>query len=444
MDDQPANRRFPRAAIIVAVVIAGLLAASYYAFVIRRMPPRTSIAQRKLYSGPATNLSAVEDWPRWRGPRIDQISREAAPDALPPGGPRQLWSAEVGLGYSSPIAAGGRVYLFSMNNLKEALTCFDAVPGNIEWSVEGNEGWHASYHGTRSTPTIDGDRIYTYGGQGDLTARRLSDGGPLWQTNVLAQTNSMNLSWGVGSSPLVRGNLVYVQSGKGGAVAVAIDKNTGSVAWKSEAQGLGGYAAPILADVGGTPQLVVMGGDAVWGMNPDTGKTIWSQSWQTSYDVNSSTPIFDEATGRLFVTSAYDHGSLQLRLTPTGATKAWENRNIESRFQGAILDGGFLYANSEGTITCVNWLDGSVKWKAKESDLRLGIGGSMIRAGDKLITMSERGKLSLVKATPGGIKLIGQVKDLIEGKEIWSTPLLYGGRLYVKGGQEFSCFDLSK
>jgi outer membrane protein assembly factor BamB len=406
--------------------------------------PPTNIASRKLYEGPATNLSAVEDWPRWRGPRIDQISREAAPDALPAGGPKQLWSAEVGLGYSSPIASKGRVYLFTMNNLKEALTCFDAVTGKIEWSVEGGEGWHASYHGTRSTPTIDGDRIYTYGGQGELICRRLSDGKPQWTLNVLEQTNSTNLSWGVGSSPLIVGSLVFVQSGKGGAVAVAVDKNTGSLVWKSEAQGLGGYAAPILADVGGTLHLVVMGGDHVWGIDSNTGKTLWSHPWQTSYDVNSSTPIYDPATSRVFVTSAYGHGSMQLQLTPTGANKTWENRNIESRFQGAILDGGFLYANSEGTITCVNWMDGSVKWKAKDADLRLGIGGSMIRAGDKLITMSERGKLSLVKATPQGIGLIGQAKDLVEGKEVWSTPLLYGGRLYVKGSQEFSCFDPSK
>jgi outer membrane protein assembly factor BamB len=433
-----------RISVAALAIVAGAVVTLYLTNVIGCSPPKTSIAQRKLYEGPATNLSAVEDWPRWRGPRIDQISREAAPEALPAGGAKLLWSADVGLGYSSPIAARGRVYLFTMNELKDTLTCFDAVTGKIVWSVEGAEGWHASYHGTRSTPAIDADRIYTYGGQADLTARRISDGKEQWRVNILAETNGMNLSWGVASSPLILGNMVYVQGGKGGSVVVAVDKNSGSVVWKSQATGLGGYAAPVLADVGGTQQLIVLGGDAVWGMNPQDGKTIWSHPWQTSYDVNSSTPIYDVGTSRLLITSAYDHGSLQLQLSPTGATKTWENRNIESRFQGAILENGFLYANSEGTITCVNWLDGSVKWKAKDPDLRLGIGGSMIRAGDKLIVMSERGKLGLARATPEGIKLLGQAKDLVEGREVWSTPLLYGGRLYVKGGQEFSCFDLSK
>ena len=96
--------------------------------------PRTHIAQRQLYQGPATAASAVEDWPAWRGPRGDQISRERAPDAWPEGGPKVLWSADVGLGYSSPIAAGGRVYLFSLNGGRETLTAFDAVSGKIAWS----------------------------------------------------------------------------------------------------------------------------------------------------------------------------------------------------------------------------------------------------------------------------------------------------------------------
>jgi outer membrane protein assembly factor BamB len=438
------RRLILRVALFGIPLIAGVILCLYLTHAIGCAPPRTQIAQRKLYEGPATQLTSVEDWPRWRGPRIDQISREAVPESLPAGGPKLLWSAEVGLGYSSPVAANGRIYLFTMNELKEALTCFDAITGKIVWSVEGGEGFHASYHGTRSTPTIDGDRIYTYGGQGELICRRLADGKQVWRADVLRESNSSNLSWGVASSPLIWGRRVFVQGGKGGAVAVAVDSGTGSVVWKSQAQGLGGYAAPIVADVNGVPQLIVLGGDSLWGMNPQTGQSLWSHPWHTSYDVNSSTPIYDPVTSRLFITSGYGHGCMQLQLTPGGAAPAWENKNIESRFQGAILDRGHLYANSEGTITCVNWLDGQLKWRAREEEMRLGIGGSMIRVGDKLITMSERGKLSLLRATPDGITLLGQAKDLVEGREVWSTPLLYGGRLYVKGAQEFSCFDLSR
>jgi hypothetical protein len=85
-----------------------------------------------------------------------------------------------------------------------------------------------------------------------------------------------------------------------------------------------------------------------------------------------------------------------------------------------------------------------LKWKAKESNLRLGAGGTIVRSGDKLLMMSERGRLSLVRATPERVTLIGQASEVVDGSEVWATPLLYGGRVYVKGGQELVCLELGK
>jgi outer membrane protein assembly factor BamB len=433
------NRRlaFP----ILVILLAAVFLAGPRALRLVGCLPKTQIAQRKLYEGPPTTMgSPAEDWPRWRGPRGDQISHEVLSDQWPAGGPRTLWAADVGIGYSSPVIAGGRVYLFSMNGERETLTAFDANSGKIAWSVEGGTGWASSYAGTRATPTIDGDRIYTYGGSGELTCRNLADGATRWKLNILSETGATTNQWGIASSPLVAGDSVYVQSGKGGAIAVAVGKMSGSVTWKSQATGSGGYAHPILIDAAGTPQLIVFGGEAVIAMNPADGRTIWQEPWSTSYDVNASTPIYRD--GRLFVTSEYQHGCAQFQVTPTGAKKLWENRNIEGKFQGAILDGDHLYANSSGTLVCVKWDDGSLGWSAKDSKLRLGAGGSLIRAGDKLLAMSERGKLSLIRATPESYELIGQ-GDAVEGKEVWATPVLFGGRLYAKGAQELVCLDLS-
>lgn len=402
--------------------------------------PKTHIAQRKVYEGATTQSAAVEDWPAWRGPRGDLISHETLPDRLTEGGPRQLWAADVGLGYSSPIAAAGRVYLFSMNGGKETLTAFDANSGKIAWSDEGGEGWTSSYVGTRATPAIDGDRIYTYGGQGELICRDLADGKPRWRFNALAETGSKPQQWGTASSPLVAGNLVYVQSGRGGAIAVAVDKQSGKLAWKSQATGAGGYAHPILADVAGASHVIIFGGTTIYGMDPQSGRTIWEYPWQTSFEVNSSTPIYRD--GKLFVTSEYDQGCIQLALSPGGATRVWENKNILGKFQGAILDGDYLYANSGGTIVCVNWKDGALKWRASDPKLRLGIGGAIVRSGEKLLAMSERGKLILARATPDGIESLGQAEGVVEGKEVWATPLLYGGRVYVKGAQELVCLEI--
>ena len=401
----------------------------------------THVGQRTLYSGPTTFPAAVEDWPGWRGPRGDGISRETGiVKSFPPTGPARLWTADVGLGYSSPVAVVGRIFLFTLNDQKETLTAFDATSGRLIWSEEGpaGGGWASGYPGTRATPAIDSGKIYTLGGAGEVVCRDLNTGKQQWRQNVLKLTGAGIIGYGCASSPLVAGDKVFVQAGDGGSIAVALNKATGAVAWQSEAKGVAGYAHPILTN--DLNQLVVLGGRDAIGMDPDTGKTLLSYPWKTSYDVNSATPIY--AGGHLFITSGYDHGCAMLKISAGEATREWESKKVMSRFQPPILDRGLLFANSEGTIKCLSWPDGEVKWKGGGSDLKAGIGGSMVRVGDELLILSDRGKLILAHADAAGISILAQA-EIFDDHEIWATPLLYGGRLYAKGSRELVCFDLS-
>jgi outer membrane protein assembly factor BamB len=434
------------AIVLVVVLIAAVGTAKVVRKVMGYRPlPPTRIALRQP-AAPTTDViftGAVEDWPKWRGPRADGISRETGiVSQFPLGGPAQLWSADVGIGYSSPVAVAGKVYLFTLNQGKETLTAFDAATGQILWSDESaGPAWTSRYPGTRATPLVEGDAVYIYGGGGELTCRDLATGKPRWQVNILTITGSTPLSWGQGSSPLIAGDLVYVQGGQGGSIAVALKKADGTVAWQSEARGVGGYAHPIVADVSGQQQLIVFGGKAVYGMDPATGKTIWQQPWETNYDVNAATPVYRD--GHLFVSSEYNRGCMMLRVTPGGAEKLWENKEVQSKINGMVLDRDHLYANSSGTIKCMSWPDGKIAWSASDAALRLGAGGSIVRVGDdRLLCMSERGKLTIARATPEKIEVLAQAQ-LLDGREIWSTPLLYAGRLYAKGDTEFVCFDLT-
>lgn len=403
----------------------------------------TRIAQRKLYQGPTTLPANAAEWPRWRGPLGDGISREKnLAGQWPKDGPTELWSAEVGIGYSSPVAASGRVYLFSLNNDRETLTCFDANSGQINWSEEGGRGRTSSYPGTRATPVIDGNDIITFGGTGELTCRDATTGAQRWQVNILNETGATALDWGTASSPLVAGNFVYVQVGQGGPVALAINRSNGAVAWRSAASGIAGYASPILADVEGSQQLIVFAGKAVYGLEPQSGKTLWEHRWSTSWDVNASTPIYRD--GRLFLTSGYGSGAVMIELSRNAPPKElWRNNQAQSRFQQAVLDGDSVYLNSEGTFMCVNWFDGKMRWKDDENKLKLGLGGSFARLADgRIISLGERGRLSLANATEAGLNVISGA-SILDGAQIWATPLVYGGRLYVKGEQEFVCYDIS-
>jgi outer membrane protein assembly factor BamB len=390
-------------------------------------------------------LFAAEEWPQWRGPRGDGISRETvAAKAWPKDGPEPLWSAKVGIGHSSPVVAGGKVYVFHLQGKQDTLTCFDAATGKQAWSNSASTGWAVSgkYPGSRATPTIDGPRVYTYGGAGDLVAWDLESGKPAWHLNVLKATRAEPLTWGQASSPLVTGDRIYVQSGNGGPVAVAVDKATGKIAWQSE-RGMGGYASIIRADVEGSPQLIVFGGEALYGMDPQSGKTLWKTPWPTEYDVNAATPVYHD--GKVFITSAYSKPPArcaQFQVSRNGVKKLWENRSLTCRFQPPVLEDGYLYGNSEGTIRCLNWSDGKVQWEGKDRDLQLGMGGSVVRlGGDQLLALSDRGKLVLAQATPKAIKPLA-ASQILDGRDIWSTPVVYDGKLYAKGPEEFVCLGM--
>jgi outer membrane protein assembly factor BamB len=404
--------------------------------------PKGRIAQKTVYQGSATLPADAKEWPRWLGPFGDGISRETnLAEEWPEDGPAELWAAEVGVGYASPVAAGGRLYLFTMAGSTETLTCFDANSGRILWNQEGGSGRTRSYPGTRATPAIDGNDIVTLGGAGELTCRDLATGNARWTLDILDATNTTPQDWGTASSPLIDGNRVFVQGGQGGSVALAVDRVSGEIAWQSEATGIGGYAHPILADVDGQRQLIVFGGKAVYGMNPADGKTLWSHPRETQYDVHASTPVYRD--GHLFLTSHYGTGSVMLKVGAGGASPLWERKEIQSRFQPAILDGDALYLNSDGKLTCLKWPTGETLWADKSDALKLGDGGSFVRLQDqRVIALGQRGRLTLARATPEKLEPVSGF-DALDGAQIWATPLVYGGRLYVKGEQELVCYDIS-
>ena len=291
-----------------------------------------------------------------------------------------------------------------------------------------------------ATPTIDGGHIYTYGGGGDLFSRKVADGSEVWHINILKELSETILAWNQASSPLVTEKLIYVQAGKGGPTAVAVDRASGKIVWKSEATEVGGYTAPLLIDVQGTKQLIIFAGDTLFAMNPDNGKTIWSMPWKTSYEVNATTPNYRD--GKLFVSSAYGYGSAMLSVTPTSAAVDWKSRELQQKFQPAILDGDYLYMNSNGILKCLQWPTSKVVWSSSDPKLKLEEGGSIVRDRDKLIALSQRGKLILAEATPKGVKLISQMK-LFDFNTTWATPLIYHGKLYARGEDTLVCMDIA-
>lgn len=389
-----------------------------------------------------SGAAVAENWPRWLGPNGTGISTETGlAESWPTDGPKKVWERKVGTGYSSPVAVDGKVYFFAEQDSNDVLTALNADTGAPVWSESYKRDGEVAFPGSRATPTVEGSRIYTYGSYGDLICRELADGKLVWHIKMLKETNSKALEWGCASSPLIVGDRIFVQIGKeGDCIAAAIDKNTGKLLWKSEAKGLSSYASLIQIDVSGQKQIIVFAGEHVYSLDPATGKTIWSEPWKTEYDINAATPIYHE--GKLLVTSTRNFGSMLITVTPSGHKKEWEKKDIASKFQPPILDGGVVYVNSNGVLRCVTWPDSTVKWSATGRDLNLGAGGSLLRVGDKLITLSERGRLSLVKASATEYKLLGSA-PLFDYSQVWSMPVVYKGKLYAKGEHDLVCLDVS-
>ncbi|HET6251429.1 MAG TPA: PQQ-binding-like beta-propeller repeat protein [Tepidisphaeraceae bacterium] len=394
-----------------------------------------------------STTALATEWPKWLGPEGNGISTDKIAEQWPADGPKKLWSQTVGLGYSSVVAVDGKVYFFGMQGANDVLTAMDAGTGKVLWAESSKVGHKPSQNQAANpqnglplpdaTPTIDADRIYTYGGGGDLIARNLADGKAVWQLNVLDETGAKNLAWSEASSPLVTAKLVYVQGGDGGAAAVAVDKATGKIAWKSE-KGLGGYAAPILISAGGISQVIFFGGKTLYSFDPQTGKTIWKQPWDTQYDVNASTPIFSD--GHLFITSGYGHGCAMFTISATAAKLDWKGKEISSKFQPCILDNGKLYGNSGGILKCMTWPTKDVVWSSR--DVELNEGGSFVIDGNLMIALGEKGKLSLVKLDdPAGPKVVSDM-DAFTTSPIWSAPVIYHGKLYIHGKDQLVCLDI--
>lgn len=409
----------------------------------------TRVGTRQLYQpASAEAFKPVEDWPKWRGPRGDGVSREPLGAAWPKDGLKRLWVADVGIGFSSPVAVGGRVYLFSLNNGRDNLTCFDADTGRVVWSHDADAGWGGDYAGARATPAVSGDAIYTFGGRGELACRDLATGTLRWAQDALAATGGKAAQWGTASSPLVEGGLVVVQGGGGGGnTAVAFRADTGAVAWKSQATVPAGYAAPIAVDVDGARQVVVFAAEAVLGLDPASGRTLWQEPWVSNYGVAATTPVYRD--GHLLVSTGYGKGCLMLKLSAAGATKAWAKRDLDNKFNGMVLDGDLLFGVSDvrggGRLTCLSWPDGAVRWKADDSALTVGPGGSVVRAaGDHLLLMSEGGVMTLARASAAGVVMVSQFQALEGVTNVWSTPLVYGGRVYAKAPKELVCFELPR
>jgi outer membrane protein assembly factor BamB len=402
----------------------------------------------------ATVVSFAADWPQWRGPERNGISKETGLlQEWPKEGPKLLWqSRDVGSGYSTPAIVGERIYLLANEGIENEFVCaFTVQDGTRVWQTRlgqvGNPKQDPNFPGARSTPTVDGQLLFALGSDGDLACVEISNGKVRWQKNLRRDFGGKPGQWAYSESPLVDGNAVICTPGGSEATLIALDKNTGAVLWKSAVPGgdEAAYASPIIVEAAGIRQYVQMLGKGLVGVDVRTGKFLWRYDKTVSkYRANIPTPV--ASNGLIFSAGAGTGAGLIKLSDNNGEVKPEQiyfSPKLPTAIGGAIKIGDHLYGTTGQAMLCLDFMSGQLKWEERA----LGA-ASLCFAADRLYLHGENGDVALVEPTADGYREKGrftppnQPEHSNPMEKAWAYPAVANGRLYLRDHNSLWCYDV--
>lgn len=393
-----------------------------------------------LFFVPAQGHCEPDDWPQFRGPNRDGKSGETnLVESFGPDGPKQLWSAEGGKGYSGMSVVDGRLFTLVARGGDELALALDAETGKELWTYRLDDAYRNSFgDGPRSTPTVDGGVVYVLGARAKLAALDAETGEPRWTQDLKKSFGARVPTWGVATSPTVLDDLLLVDvGGRDGASVAALHKRTGLVRWTAGTD-IAGYSTPLPITVQGRQQVIFFTGTKIQSVDPKDGTVLWTERWRTEYDVNAAAPVF-LPPNRLFVSSGYDTGAAVYEIEVEGrdvsAREVWSSRGMKNQFSSSIYLDGHIYGFDNSILKCIDPKTGEDVWRAR------GYGhGSMTYADGKLILLSDRGKLGWVEPSPEELRELDTAQ--IFHSKTWTVPTLADGVLYVRDESRILALDV--
>ena len=390
-------------------------------------------------------VASAADWPQWLGPNRKGSSPEVRLlTDWPAAGPRVLWQAAGGEGYSAIVVAEGRAFTLVQRGDDELALALDAVTGKELWSTRCGPGYKNEYgNGPRSTPAVAGTRLYVQSVHGPFLCLATDTGKVLWQRDILAEFGGENIDWGLSASPLIEGDLVLVVPGAKGAGIAALHKETGKPVWKT-GDDRAAYASPVAVTVGDKRQVVFFTASGLLAVQPESGKELWRIPWTTEDDCNICTPLL--IGDQLFISSAVNVGCGLFQLSATAKpTLVWESKGVKSIMKNywatSVMHDKHLYGLSGETsgvinLNCIELATGKLIW-SKE---RFGQGAVIVADGHLFIT-TKAGELVLVPATPNGYQEKARLKRLGDNR---TPPTIANQRLYLRDRKTIICLDIAR
>jgi outer membrane protein assembly factor BamB len=401
-------------------------------------------------------------WPQFHGPQRNAVSPDTGLlTEWPENGPPLVWEAHgAGRGYSSVAIVGERLYtmgdglsIADADDKDEYVVCFNLADGAFVWKAKIGPAWNSGqsdWQSSRSTPTVDGDLLYTLSPHGDLVCLESATGKEVWRKHMEKDLGGKKGDgWGYSESVLIDGDKLVCTPGGESATMVALNKKTGEEIWKAASPGDrgAGHASVVISEVGGTRVYVNTTAGGALGVRAEDGQLLWT------YPIDRTTAVIPTPIVRgdlVFFTAGYNRGGALLRQVPgdNGQVKAEEiyplNTDLNNKHGGVILVGDHLYGDSNdgGMPFCAELMTGKIVWKERGPGKR---SASVTAADGHLYIRWADGTMALAKASPDGFTVTGSFKIPGSGdRPSWSHSVIVGGKLYLREGDKILCYNVAK
>lgn len=386
------------------------------------------------------------DWPQLFGPTRDGVCTETnLVLPWPKDGPPVAWQRPVGAGFSGLVVAGERLIFFHRLDDNEVVECLHPATGKERWKFTYPTAYRDDFgfdDGPRATPVIDGKQVFTFGAEGTLHALDLETGQKQWRRKLNEEYKVRKGFFGVGSSPIVEGELIVVNVGgrEGKAGIVALNRRTGKEVWGSTDHEAS-YSSPTAATIDGARHLLFLTREGLVSLDPANGGVRFTKRWRAliNASVNAATPlVFD---GHVFVSTTYSVGAFVARVKADGLEQLWANdESLSNHYNTSVRAGDYLFGldgrqESGVELRCVEWKTGKVRWGKS----RFGC-STLTRVGEQIIALTELGELVRFDATPEAYR--ERARATILSKPTRAAFAIANGRLFARDEKKLVCVDL--
>ena len=385
--------------------------------------------------------TAPAEWFQWRGPNRDGHSDETGLlKEWPPKGPPQVWrTTGAGTGFASFSASGGKLFTLGARGNVEYVIAFDAASGKRVWETPNGQRFRNEMgDGPRSTPTIEGPRLYAFGGTGELSCLDTATGTKIWSVNVVQQFGGTTPYWGYSESPLIVGDRIVLNAGGRKASIVAVNKADGKTIWQNH-NDAAGYSSPMLLRTGSLQQVVFFTGQRALAVDPRDGRLLWSYNRASNNTANIATPIV--RGNRVFFSSDYGTGAALLDVKAAGnvasAEEVYFTREMRNHHASSVVVGDYIYGFSSSILTALKFDTGDLAWRNRSVGK-----GSLIYADERLYLYSEQGVVGLADASPTEYRERGRFSIQQTGPPTWSHPIITNGRLIIRDQDNVYAYDI--